>query len=469
MLEMIEQSYTSSLRWINQHRQFLLRVLTIAGVLLTSAYLARRPSVLYLILIPGAALALILLRWPEVGLVGIIVGGLVVPFGIGTGSESELNPPMILLVVLLGVWGVDMMLQRDIRLVPSRTMLPVIALVIVALLSLGVGQLAWFMTSPAPIRAQIGGLAIYLLSAAAFLLTSHLVKDQRWLEWMTWTFMALGGLYIVGQMVPGVGQVTDRLFQLNAGGSLFWTWLVALAASQAAFNRRMRPFWRLALGALAVATLFVGLVLKQEWVSGWAPPLVALFVILWVGSPRLALPITIAGGVLAMLGTQSLIAFVNVGDNAYSTMTREEAWRTLYEIVKVSPILGLGPANYYWYTPLFSILGYHVKFNSHNNYVDLIAQTGLLGLACFLWFSWEAGRLGWRLRSRAPEGFAQAFVYGALGGLAGTLVAAMLGDWVIPFVYNIGFTGFRASVLGWLFLGGLVAIEQITLRSQSNS
>jgi len=37
----------------------------------------------------------------------------------------------------------------------------------------------------------------------------------------------------------------------------------------------------------------------------------------------------------------------------------------------------------------------------------------------------------------------------------------MLADWVLPFVYNIGLAGFRASVLGWLFLGGLVTLEQM--------
>jgi hypothetical protein len=51
-------------------------------------------------------------------------------------------------------------------------------------------------------------------------------------------------------------------------------------------------------------------------------------------------------------------------------------------------------------------------------------------------------------------------VYGALGGLVATLVAGMLGDWIIPFFYNITLGGFRASILGWLFLGGLVFLEQ---------
>ena len=152
----------------------------------------------------------------------------------------------------------------------------------------------------------------------------------------------------------------------------------------------------------------------------------------------------------------------------YSISTRFDAWLIMAQIIKISPLLGLGFANYYWYTPLFPIRGYAVSFNSHNNYVDIVAQTGLVGLVCFLWFLWEVGRLGWRLRERVPAGFAQAYVYGALGGLAGMAVAGMLGDWVLPFFYNIGLNGFRSSMLGWLFLGGLVSLEQM-VRTQKLS
>jgi hypothetical protein len=37
----------------------------------------------------------------------------------------------------------------------------------------------------------------------------------------------------------------------------------------------------------------------------------------------------------------------------------------------------------------------------------------------------------------------------------------MLGDWIIPFVYNVGFDGFRASIFAWLFLGALLAMDQM--------
>jgi hypothetical protein len=86
-----------------------------------------------------------------------------------------------------------------------------------------------------------------------------------------------------------------------------------------------------------------------------------------------------------------------------------------------------------------------------------------VGLFLLFWFYWEFGRLGWSLRNRVPDGFAKAYVYGALGGLAGTIVVATLGDWVLPFFYNVGLDGFRSSMLGWLFLGGLVCLEQMVV------
>jgi len=100
-----------------------------------------------------------------------------VPFGLGTGSESELNPPFLLVALLAGLWILDMLLRGDIRLAPSRTTLPIIAFLIVTILAFGVGQLPWFVTNPAPLRAQLGGVAIYILSMLAFLLVGNQVLD----------------------------------------------------------------------------------------------------------------------------------------------------------------------------------------------------------------------------------------------------------------------------------------------------
>src|SRR5204863_8451158 len=103
------------------------------------------------------------------------------------------------------------------------------------------------------------------------------------------------------------------------------------------------------------------------------------------------------------------------------------------------------------------------KFSSHNNYMDMLVQTWFLGLATFLWAFYEISRLALRLRTRVTGGFAVAYVHTALGALAASVLAAYMGDWLLPFVYNVGLAGFRGSVIGWLFLGGLVVLERLHL------
>lgn len=450
---------TAIFQFFQQDSRLWSRVLVVPAVLLASAYLAPRASLQHLTLILGSWAIAAFVRWPPLGLAALVVSTLIVPLSIGTGTQTGLNVTALLLFLLIGLWLLSMMGQRNQRLLPSRPILPLLAFVSVATLSLAVGNeplIAFAKT--APLQAQIGGLGIFILSAGAFLLAGHQLHG-RWLQVTVWLFLILGAFYLSGRLVPSLSRFVSSVFQRGADGSLFWVWVVTLSFSQALFNTKLRLPWRLALAGLGVGTLAVGILQGKDWTSGWLPALVALIVTLLVGKPRFALVVLLGAGVLAVSRLSTIDSFMMGGDNEYSMMTRLEAWRILLEIIKSSPLVGVGPANYYWYTPIFSILGYHVNFNSHNNYIDILAQTGLLGMACFLWFAWELYRLGWKLRTKLAAGFEQAYVRGALGGLAGTLLAGMLGDWVLPFVYNVGYIGFRASVLGWIFLGGLMAIE----------
>jgi hypothetical protein len=449
--------------WMTQNTHLWLRTLIVVAALLISVALAFAASELYFILFIGLLVGLggvlALMRWPSLGLVALI-GTTIIPFN----GPSGVNATMALVALLLGLWVLDILMhRRELRLVSSRTMWPTLALVLAAVIAFGVGQLPWFpFAQPAPLGAQLGGLTIVVLSAGAFLLAAHQVRDVRWLKYITWVFLTLGGLYIAGRLAPGLGRLTRPLFGGGSVGSLFWVWLTAIAFSQALLNCRLHRVWRLVLGSLVLATIYVAYAQTSDWKSGWVPSLVTVAAIIVLRWWRLGLALIPAGLALAPDLPTKIIA-----TDAYSYATRVDAWRIMFQIVKVNPIVGLGFANYHWYTPLFRIRGYAVRFNSHNQYVDIVAQMGLLGLACFLWFAWEVGRAGWRLREQAPPGFARGYVYGALGGLIGTLQSGLLGDWVLPFFYNIGMTGFRASVLGWLFLGGVVALEQMI--SQPNS
>jgi len=439
--------------------QLRLRPLLVVGELLLIAALAfmasQRQLTLVLFLPLGVGLVLIFLRWPSLGLIVASLAGMVVPFY----GPSDLNVTMILVALLLGLWLLDMVgHQRQIRLVPSRTVWPLLSFLVIAFISFGLGQLNWLpFALHAPLGAQLGGLSIIVLSAGTFLLVANQVYDLGWLSRMTWAFLAFGALAIVvGSVLPKLGLSTQNMIQ--PAGSVYFIWLVAMAFSQAALNRDLHPGWRLALGGLVLYTFYDLFFLRFGAKSGWLPALFCIAVIIGARSWRAGLALIPVAALSALYLWTRLVA-----TDDYSISTRFDAWSIMAQIIRISPIWGLGFANYYWYTPLFPIRGYAVSFNSHNNYVDILAQTGFVGLVCLLLFFWQVGWLGWRLREQAPAGFAQAYAYGALGGLAGMVLAGMMGDWVLPFFYNVGLDGFRSSMLGWLFLGGLVSLEQMVI------
>lgn len=448
--------------WLRQgDKSSLLRWMILFGVLAAAAALPwlnrERESLLLMGGILGIGGLWFLLRWPQLGIFATILGGMLIPFH----GPSGLNMAMIILALALGLWVLTMLLhQKKIALAPSSTTLPLLVLIVTGLLSFGFGQLPWFaFADAAPLGAQVASLTVLILSAGAFLLVGNQIRDLRWLQALVWVFLAFAALYILGRAIPEIGSITGRLFQRGIHGSLLWVWVVALAFSQALFNRHLHPGWRVALMGLVLLVFYVGYVQTSGWKSGWVPPLITVGAVLVAYSWRLGLimsPFAIIAGI-------ALSGYI-IGTDEYSYSTRVDAWIIMANLISESPILGLGWANYRWFTPLFPIRGYAVYFNSHSQFIDILAQTGFVGLISFFWFFGMVGLVGWRLRNRAPEGFPRAYVYGGLGGLVGTMAAAAFGDWVLPYFYNVGLGGFRASVLGWLFLGGFLVLEQLYLR-----
>jgi O-antigen ligase len=399
----------------------------------------------------------VLFRWPALGLVLLIPANMVVPFSIGTGTQTSINMTVLLVMALLALWLYQMWQQGGgLKLYSPATMTPLLLLLVVTVIAFVAGQLPWIQSEQAPLAAQIGGLAVFMVSAAAFVIAAHQYDELRWLEWTVWLLIALGTIYVGFRVIPGMFRHSGRFYAYGGTSSQFWTWFVALTFSQALLNSKLRREWRLLLWAILGVTLYSILWQTGDWQSGWIPPVIAIVAIValrWWQSYF----VLIAGGIVALPVVLSML----IAADAYSFETRIDAWLVLLDLIRINPILGLGPANYYYYTPLFGIRGYYVQFNSHNQYFDMLLQTGVLGLVCLIWFFAAVGRAGWRLRLEAPDGFAQAYVYAALGGLVATVASGFLGDWILPFVYNVGIVGMRSSILGWLFLGGLIAIDRM--------
>lgn len=454
-------------RWRNARTgPFIMRWAIILATLWAAYYFGQNPT-LQAIALPLVAVAgWLLFVNPHWGVPLIIAAALVIPFSIGTGTGTSLNAPFLLVPLLGGIWLVRMLMAGKLHFVPTSANWALLGLVISTSLALLIGYLPWnVFATLAPFRAQIGGWGIFVFSAVAFWLAANLITNLRWLKITVFGFIALGGLYVAALWLPPLRAAIGHLFVSGADGSLFWLWLVVLTAGQALFNHNLGLRWRGVLALLAFFTLLNRVMPEnRDWASGWLPMVAGLGIVGWLRWPRL----TTGLGVLAALGVLLYLPTIQallVSGNEYSLTTREAASRIILEIVRVSPIFGVGPANYYYYTPLYAILGWYVRFNSHNQYVDILAQTGLAGAFFLTWFAISSARTGLRVYRSTLDGFGRGFAAACLAGLVGMLISGVLGDWFIPFVYNIGIAGFRASVLGWLFLGLLVALQNIQRQS----
>jgi O-antigen ligase len=468
-----DSSMTRDLRLPTRSQARLVQTGLIAASLAAIAALAYLFPLTGPMFAAGSALmvgvAWLLLRKPALGPIAIIVAALAVPFQIGTGTQSTINLALGGLAALVGLWALDALVRPERRgWTRSRPVTPLLGLVFVTLFAFVAGQFRWFGLTGASMATQIGQTALYLLSIAAFLLVANRVSDERWLARLVWVFLALAAVHVATLVIPGARVLPVAL--TAAQGSVFWTWLAALAAAQALINNRLAMRWRLALLALSASPFYLFLLRTADWTAGWLPALVAVFIVLWLGARRWALVVTAGGILYAALNWASVYEKLFTGGGEYgqawSIYTRGEAWTVGLELAAHSPIIGFGPGNYYFYTPILTLIEWNVNFVVHNQYIDLLLQVGIFGVVCFAWFAAEIGLLGWRLRERVPEGFARAYVYACIGGLVGTLVAGMLVDWVLPNAYNIGLAGFRGSVLAWLFLGGLLVLERCAKRGE---
>lgn len=444
--------------------------LVVVAVLGLAALLGRTTSPYVLASLVALGLVLVLAREPRWGLLVLPIVAVLVPLQVGTGTDVSLNAAVFAVPAFTVIWLLQRLVSGHFSFVPSRLNRPLLAFLLVTVVSWTRGNAMWDLAVPRPDNAflvQSAQVSIYVLSFLAFWMMANLATDLHWLRRITYAFVAPFGAAAIGLLV------TERLFLVaipflgSVPQNLLMVWLTALSLATVRFDPHLTRVQRSLLIAVAASGVLAPFLLNRQWVGGWMPPFLTAAAVIWLGYPRLRPPaVAVVGLVLLLEGSAPFLRIINFdAEWDQSGGSRLVLWRAVIEMGNRSPLLGLGPVAYRYYhyvEPLVykTAVWLRPDVAAHNMYIDLYGQLGLLGVASYLWFLIEAALVSWKLY-RSLTGFARAYAVAVMSALAGTVAADMLAETSLPFIYNQGMPGFRVSVVAWMLLGGLVVLEQV--------
>jgi O-antigen ligase len=115
------------------------------------------------------------------------------------------------------------------------------------------------------------------------------------------------------------------------------------------------------------------------------------------------------------------------GATSRQNASRKEIWRATWTLIKAHPIAGVGFGGYWAAIPTYhNASGELTPQQAHNDYLELVASGGVIGLILALWLVIIfLRRVRERLRAKNDD-FCRALCFGALAGLFGVAVHSIV-------------------------------------------
>ncbi len=451
-------------------------MLVVAELAVGTGLIQRQP---YLLAVPLAPLFLL---WQsarlELGLLVILICMMTIRFEFSTGTASKLPLSLVLTGLLLALWLTKMALNHKIRFLKSPLNLPASLFLGVVVLTLFWSR---FLLDPQVIisdkflNVQLGTIGVTACSIILTVLCYSLIR-QTWIVKACYWICIVGSLWYLPNYLVESTQTTipdvvlsvdekqaitlQTLSRLVNSAGLFPMWMCALTLALLLFCRN-HPRWQRILMMLALSGwLFRLIVVTIARVTGWLPTLVALLVVIFVYSRKWFVVLVLTSAVLVAINYQSVYETVVVVKQKEGTLDSETSRTNLliqaFKVAQIHPLLGTGPAGYANY---YMTYYRELALSTHNNYLDMLLQYGLVGLGLYLWLCITMIKELWKSKSlHPPNSFEKAFTIGAFGASIGMMAAMWLGDWVIPFAYNQTISGYNYTGYNWLFIGLALAL-----------
>jgi O-antigen ligase len=368
-------------------------------------------------------------------------------------SELPEVPPLIampMLVLTLAAWLLRGVVRRDVRLPTPPLLFPLV-------LFIGAATLSLWDAVELPVYG-LPELLKWLQILALFWLVADYV-DARRLPWL------VAGLLLIGVFQAGVGLwqfglrgsgpehfaiLVDRFYRAYGtfeqpnpyggylglvfplGVGILANWVVGrFSLPNSRISNSPIPDSLisnlLCLLALLLATTLMGAALVASWSRGaWLGMGAAVLAVLvalprraWLGVGLLALILVgtlglNAGGLLPASVSARLTDFaqyarfedvrgVGINDANYAVIERLAHWQAAWEMWRANFWSGVGFGDYEPAYPAYRLLNWPIALgHAHNYYLNVAAETGLIGLLAYLFLWGAVFWQTWRFIRRAP-------------------------------------------------------------------
>jgi O-antigen ligase len=321
------------------------------------------------------------------------------------------------------------------------------------------------------VLAKLMALFLYVASVMSALLISDTITSLIEIRRLCILMIILGLFVCVAQLQGRHGFL--GLFP----GHVAWPWmsvtlLFSFALAYFLFDKRFSK----KLQAIIIFTLIAGHIFYSFFTGTAtykAPILVSLVIITVIFYHRYGkaalIFVSIAG--ILFLTTSSLLTLYVAQERQEGSLTRFDIWRHSLSITAEQPLFGIGPYNYYDYSiyvaakksrrdPRYAL---GVITSPHNQYVQILTETGLLGTGVFLWFLFELCKLIKSLISCSFDSKTNILLSALTAIILSRLAVGLVGDYLIPQYHNGGLQTFCSTIYFWISLGVLISLRRISI------
>jgi O-antigen ligase len=377
----------------------------------------------------------------------------------------DITTTLLLLILLTLLWIIRLLLVersfKSLRAAPVNRFVPLFALAVtISFLwsnSYADTQVAYLQNDK--VLPRLVTATVLILSPVATLLFANFVRSTTQMKWMIGYYIVYGGLALLPKLITSIRPLSN----FNLGGQLP-VWASIFALGQLLCNDKLPRWQRLVLVVIIGGWVYVSFLRDRTWLSGWVPLFIGLGIVIFLRSRALFAVLAVVAGIYLLANTQIFDSLLKDESNE-SGLTRLYAGNLTLDIANQHFLFGTGPTGYYFY---MKVILRDLFQLSHNNYIDIYAQTGIFGFVTYMLIWGSIGLTVLRTYLQVPKD-------GFEGGLAASLVAIyvitmlimMLGDWVTPFTYTQTMAGLSYTIWPWLWAGLAIALGHLAGQKQT--